>query len=434
MTLYSNTVTSNTLCHITLNREGDVTRRRFLQLAGGSLAGASLLGQMGLHAADIKKQGRACILVWLSGAPSQLDTWDPKPGTTNGGNTKGISTTVPGIQVAEYWPKLAKQLKDVALLRTVVGKEAAHERGTYHLHTGRRLTGASKHPNFGSVVAAEIGDAKSDLPNFVSVGSTISSGFLGVQYAPFEVPRPGELPENVAKLVSDQRLNRRLALLDAQDSDFAQAGAAQLVAERDTLYARAQKLMSSPRLKAFQLDSEPQTLKEAYGQNRLGQGLLLARRLVESGVPFVEVSRGGWDMHNDLYQRIVPAAGEVDQGLTQLLSDLKQRGLLQKTLVVCMGEFGRTPKINARTPNPGRDHWARNFNVLLAGAGIKGGYVIGRTSDNGQEISERPVSVDDLFQTLCRAMQIDANKELYTPEGRPLRIVDSGTAVQELFA
>lgn len=419
---------------LSLDAHGNLTRRHFLQVAGASVAGAGFLGQISLHADELKKNGRACILVWLGGAPSQMELWDPKPGTANGGETKAIDTAVSGIKIAHFWPKVAQRMKDVALLRTIVGKEAAHERGAYHLHTGRRLTGASRHPNFGSVVAHEIGDPKSDMPNFVSVGSTLSSGFLGVQFAPFEVSRPGELPENVAKPVGDDRLSRRLALLDSQNKDFAKTGAEKLVQERQTLYERANKLVNSPRLKAFQLDGEKDETKTAYGAGKFGQGLLVARRLVESGIPFVEVQRGGWDMHTDLYDRIKPAAAEVDQGLSQLLIDLKQRELLAKTLVICMGEFGRTPKLNSRGGKPGRDHWARNFNVLLAGGGIKGGQAIGKTSDNGQEITDRPLSVDDLFQSFCKAMTIDAGKELYTPEGRPLKIVDGGQPVKELFA
>ena len=360
--------------------------------------------------------------------------WDPKPGTANGGQTKAISTSESGVQIAQYWPQLAKQMKDAAIIRSLVGKEAAHERGTYHLHTGRRLTGGTQFPNLGSVVAHELGDPKSDMPNFVSVGSTLSAGYLGVKYAPFAIQKPGELPENVAALVADKQLSRRLELLSAQESDFAAAGARKLVQERQTLYSRAYQLMRSPRLKAFQLDGETEATRAAYGNSRFGSGALVARRLVEAGVPFVEVQRGGWDMHNDLYARIEPAAAEVDQGLAALLGDLRQRGMLESTLVICMGEFGRTPKLNSRSGKPGRDHWIRNFNVLLAGAGIRGGAVVGKTQANGEGVSERPVSVEDLFQTFCKALGIQADKELYTPESRPVKIVDGGAPVAELFS
>lgn len=192
--------------------------------------------------------------------------------------------------------------------------------------------------------------------------------------------------------------------------------------------------MTSERLKAFQLQGEPEKIKNAYGTHAFGQGCLVARRLVEAGVPFVEVQRGGWDMHSNLWQNIPRTAAEADQGVSQLLKDLKSRGLLERTLVLVLGEFGRTPKINQRTPNVGRDHWARNFNLLISGAGIQGGRVVGQTSEDGTEIVDRPVEVDDLFRTMCVCLGIDADEELYTPQGRPLRIVDAGAPIQELLS
>ena len=425
---------SDSLLHLNVTRDGQLSRRRLLRLGAGAFCASPFLWNLRSRAEELKKEGRSCILVWLAGAPSQLDTWDPKPGTPNGGQTKAIKTSVPGVQVAEYFPRMAQMMKEVAIIRSIQGKEAAHERGTYHLHTGRRLTGAEKHPNFGSVVAYQLGDEESDIPNFVSVGKTVSSGFLGVQVAPFIVDKPGTLPANVASRIPDYRAKRRMALLAAQEKDFASSGAQNLVKEHQALYSRANMLMKSPRLKAFELADEPKASKDAYGNSQFGQGLLVARRLVETGVPFVEVRKGGWDMHNSLYEKIKPAAGDVDRGLSQLLKDLKQRGMLEKTLVICMGEFGRTPKINKREPAPGRDHWAKNFCAVLAGAGIQGGQVVGSTSRDGQEISNRPVEVEDLFQTFCKAMQIDADEELYTPGGRPLAIVDGGVPVKELFS
>ncbi len=406
-----------------------VSRRQAL-----GLSVASLLAPLGLCAEQLKQQQRSCILVWLAGAPSQMETWDPKPGTNNGGPTKAIKTTLPGVSIAEHWPKLAKSLGDVAVIRSIVGKEAAHARGTYHLHTGRRMGGPEKHPNFGSVVAGELGDPNSDLPNFVSIGKTLSSGFLGVNVAPFIVNRAGSLPANVATPLASPQVSRRLALLAAQDAELSDAGAAALVQEHRVLYERARRLMLSPKLQSFKLDTEPEARQLAYGKNRFGQGLLVARRLIESGVPFVEVSKGGWDMHNRLFTRIKPAAAEVDRGVAALLRDLKQRGLLERTLVIVAGEFGRTPKVNTKTPAPGRDHWAKSFGMLMAGGGIRGGSVLGKTSDNGQEVVDRAVSVEDVFQTICRAMKIDADKELFTPGGRPLKIVDGGQAIGEILS
>ena len=238
----------------------------------------------------------------------------------------------------------------------------------------------------------------------------------------------------MSSAVASPRVSRRLALLKAQDAELSEAGAAALVEEHRVLYERARRLMTSPKLKSFKLVGEPAARQQAYGKNRFGQGLLVARRLVEAGVPFVEVRRGGWDMHNSLFTRIKPAAAEVDRGVAALLADLKQRGLLKRTLVIVAGEFGRTPKINSKSPAPGRDHWARSFGLMLAGAGIRGGQVVGKTSANGQEVIDRAVSVEDLFQTICSAMKIDADKELFTPGGRPLKIVDGGKPISEILA
>ena len=424
---------TDALLHLNLNRRGGVSRRKFLQAASLSVAGSTLLSQFQLNAEELKKEGRSCILVWLAGAPSQMETWDPKPGTPNGGETKKISTQSAGVEIAHYWPKIASVMNDVALIRSMTGKEAAHERGTYHLHTGHRMLGIERFPHFGSVVAKEIGDPQSDIPNFVSIGQTLSSGFLGVQVAPFIINRPGQLPSNVFNSTPELRQQRRLALLSRQENDFNEAGAETLVKEHAKLYQKATLMMKSPKLKAFKFDDEPTNMQAAYGKSQLGQGLLVARRLVEVGVPFVEVRSGGWDMHSSVFKSMERRAPSVDQGLSQLLIDLKQRGLLEKTLVICMGEFGRTPKINARPPSPGRDHWVKNFNLLMAGAGIKGGQAIGKTDMNGQEIVDSPVQVDDLFRSMCKAMQIDADMEMHTPVGRPVKLVESGEVIKGLF-
>lgn len=427
---------NHNLLSVGLNSSGAITRRSLLQLVGGGAAASgsmAFLQAIGVNAAEMKKEGRACILCFLNGAPSQLETWDPKPGTDNGGPTKEIATQMPGVTFAEFWPKLA-QSKEISLIRTIVGKEAAHERGAYHLRTGRRLTGSSNHPHLGSVAAWKLGDVTSDMPNFISIGSTPQgAGFLGVKFAPFVVGAAGRLPDNIVAGVPAPRLDKRMKLLSQQDADLASVGAGAIANEHQELYKRAQKMMASSRLKAFQTDPEKPEVKAKYGKSAFGQGCLVARRLVEAGIPFVEVQRGGWDMHENLWQRMPTNAGEVDQGLSALLEDLKSRGMLEKTLVVCLGEFGRTPKINQRTPEVGRDHWARNFNVLLAGGGIAGGQCIGKTSEDGQEIVDRPVDVDDLFRTFCHCLKIDADEEMITPEGRPLRIVDAGSPVKELL-
>lgn len=426
---------NSNLLHVNLNRHGHVTRRELLRLAGGGFAasaGLGLLNSLGVNAEQIRREGRACIMVFLNGAPSQLETWDPKPGHDNGGPTKAIKTSISGVQFAEYWPRLASSMNDLSVIRSMAGKEAAHERGRYHLRTGHRLLGPTRFPHVGSLVAHKLGDPDSDIPNFISIGNTVSSGFLGVEVAPFIVNRAGELPANVKGGVTGPRAQRRLQMLARQDQAFAQAGAGKLAHEHQELYRKAAEMMTSSRLSAFTLNGESEKTRQQYGNHAFGQSCLVARRLVESGVPFIEVQRGGWDMHQNLWQNMPNVAREVDQGVSALVADLKQRGLYEKTLVLCLGEFGRTPKINQRTPNVGRDHWAKNFNLLIGGAGIRGGVCVGQTSADGMEIQERPISVDDLFATICTAMTIDPYEELITPEGRPLRIVDEGLVIDEL--
>lgn len=416
--------------HLALDRAGGIGRRRFLNLGATSIGTTGLLGALGLGADGPAKHKAACILVFLDGGPSQMETWDPKPGTANGGETKAIATAASGIQIAEYWPKIAETFRDLSIIRTVTSKEGEHGRARYQMHTGRRPTGALKFPNLGSVVAEELGRADSELPNFISLGDTVGPGFLGVHTAPFIVRRPGQLPENVSSPIDADRIARRLALVARQDEEFATAGAKDIAREHQGLSAQALRMMKTPRLKAFDLSQEPDKLRDAYGRNTFGQGLLLARRLVEAGVPFVEVRRGGWDNHEKLYEQVPKLAAEVDPALAMLIADLKSRGELERTLVVCMGEFGRTPKLN---PRGGRDHWPRSFGILLAGAGIQGGRAIGKTDAQGTEIVDRPVSIPDIFQTFCRALAIDPATELITPQGRPIKIVDEGAVVKELF-
>ena len=420
-----------TLLELATRPDGEVSRRRFLQFTGGGLAAAGWLNAIGAEADDLKKRNAACILVWLGGGPSQFETWDPKPGTANGGQTKAISTAASGIKIAEYWPKVAEVMKDVAIIRSLTSKEGNHERATYQLHTGRAPSGAVKHPNIGSVVAQELGQPAAELPNFVSVGETVGPGFLGVSAAPFVVNSPGELPANVAMTVSKERMARRLELLKQENEELAKGGAAQIAAGQQGLYDQAARMVLSPKLKAFDLKTESDKLRDAYGRNGFGQGLLMARRLVEAGVPFIEVRKGGWDNHGDLWKNVPRNAGEVDPGLAQLIRDLKSHGLLDTTLVVCMGEFGRTPKVNEKG---GRDHFPKAFSALVAGSGIKGGRVIGKTADNGTEVADRPVSVPELFQTFCKALKLNPSTEMVTPQGRPIKIVDEGKPVNELFA
>jgi hypothetical protein len=430
---------------VEMSRHGVLNRRGFLRSIGVGAAGVSAvswLDIMSLQADDLRKQGMSCILLWMTGGPSQFETFDPKPGTENGGETKAIRTSVPGIQIAEHWPQTAQVMQDIALIRSMTNKEGNHQRASYQLHTGYLPSGSVKHPSFGSLVCNEISDIAFDLPHFVCVqgaggpggmGPTQGAGFLGVEYEPFLVQDPNRPPNNatLAPAVSDNRFTRRLGLTKKLEQDFANAGAKVAVEDHQTLYDKAAKMVLSPRIKAFDLSQESDALREKYGRNAFGQGCLLARRLVETGVTFVEVRSNGWDTHQQNFTRVPELAKQVDPAFAALVTDLKQRGLLDRTLVVWMGEFGRTPRIN---PNAGRDHWPRSFNVALAGGRVKGGQVIGSTSADGTDVKDHAVGVPDLLCSFCHALHVDARKENTSPLGRPLKIVDGGTTVRELFA
>jgi hypothetical protein len=413
---------------VSLNRRGFL---RYLA-AGSAIAGFRWSDYLSAQAAELKKQGRACILLWMAGGPSQFETFDPKPGASTQGPTKAITTSVPGIQIAEHWTRTATVMNDLALIRSMTSKEGNHGRATYLLHTSYQPSGGIVHPGFGSLVAQQLGSVEFDLPNFVSIsGPSIGPSFLGVRYAPFVVTDPNQPPDNLASPVSKDRLNRRLDLMKELEAPLSRSGAGSLVKDHQTLYEQTAQMVLSPRTKAFRLDQEPERVRDAYGRSAFGQGCLMARRLIEAGVTVVEVQSSGWDTHgNELasLKRLIPP---VDQGTAALLSDLKARGLLEKTLVIWMGEFGRMPHINLTA---GRDHYPQAFNVALAGAGVHGGRVIGATDKEGVEVAERPVSVPDLFCTFCKALGIDPRVENQSNVGRPLKIVETGKAVEEVFS
>jgi uncharacterized protein (DUF1501 family) len=421
---------------VAMNRDGVLGRRGFLRTVGLGAAGLAALpfaDLMAAHAEDLRSRRKACILLWMAGGPSQLETFDPKPDHANGGGTATIETAVPGIRVAAGWEKTAAAMADIALIRSLTNREGNHARAAYQLHTGYLPTGTLKHPGLGSNVAAELADPNFDLPSFVSIGGpTIGAGFLGVGYEPFAVNNPERPPANATPQVKPERFGRRLRLLDdLQAAGFAKAGGADRVRDHRALYKQTSGMVLSPRMKAFGLDEEDDALRDAYGRTPFGQGCLLARRLVEEGVTFVEVRSNGWDTHESNNERVGRLAGAVDPALGTLVGDLKRRGLLDSTLVIWMGEFGRTPKVNARG---GRDHFPRAFNAAVAGCGVNGGQVIGATSADGSEVKDRPVQVNDLLSTFCHALGIDPRRENMTPVGRPIKIVDGGAPVTELFA
>jgi hypothetical protein len=419
-------------------RKYGVSRRGFLHtVSAGALAAGTLnlRDVMSLQAAELRKQGKSMILLWMGGGPSQFETFDPKPNHANGGETKAISTSVSGIQIAQGWEKTAAVMDELAIIRSMTNKEGSHPRATYQMHTGYIPSGSVKHPSLAASIAKEISDPKFDLPAVVSVGQTQGAGFLGVQYEPFMVQDPSRMPQNVATGVPTNRYSRRLGLLDRLEDEFADRGGDVVVKNHRDLYGKTSKMVLSSDLKAFDISAEPASVKEMYGDSNFGRGCLLARRLVEAGTTFVEVSSrgqgGNWDTHDNLYERVGDLAASIDPATAGLITDLKDRGLLENTLVVWMGEFGRTPRIN---PRGGRDHYPRVFNAAMAGCGIKGGQVIGSSTADGTAVADDPVTANDLFCTICKSLDVDPDKENMSPLGRPMKIVDGGTPVEKLFA
>jgi hypothetical protein len=407
-----------------------VSRRGFLRGLAAGMAGIPLAGFLGAHAAEMRRQGRACILLWMAGGPSQFETFDPKPGAATQGPTKAIDTTAPGVQIAEHWTHTATVMQDLAVLRSLTSTEGNHGRATYLLHTSYPPSGGIVHPGFGSLVAQDLAPPAFDLPHVVSIsGPSAGSSFLGMKYSPFVITDPTRPPDNLPSPVSAGRMGRRLDLLKELEDEPGRPGDS-LVRDHQALYDQTARLVTSPRAKAFRLELEPDKTRGSYGRSAFGQGCLMARRLVEAGVSYVEVESAGWDTHGNELASLKKLIPPVDQALAALVTDLKVRGLLDRTLVIWMGEFGRTPRINLTA---GREHFPTAFNAVLAGSGVKGGRVIGATDKLGAAVAERPITVSDLFCTFCQALGMDPRRENPSNVGRPIKVVEHGAAVKEVF-
>lgn len=384
--------------------------------------------------ADAKRRGKSCILLWMNGGPSHLDTFDPKPGAATGGPFKAIGTSAEGVKICEHLPLLAEQAKHLAIIRSMTSKEGNHDRGQYLMHTGYAPSGTLTHPSLGAWVSHELGDPKFELPNFVSIrGPSVSSGFLGVEHNPFTIPNPSQGVRNLplAKDIDRTRFaSRREALAILQDG-FRAETKSKTVANHDEIYNKSIRLMQSALVKAFEIGGEPDSVKKAYGDSDFGRGCLMARRLIETGVRFVEVTLDGWDTHIDNFSKIKYLMRDLDPAMSTLIKELNERGKLNDTLVVWMGEFGRTPKISAAE---GRDHYPSAWSAVLAGGGIRAGQTYGSTDADGAKVVSNPVSVPDYFATLAQLLGMDPKHEELSPVGRPIAISDSGKAISDLIA
>lgn len=442
-------------------------RRTLLKASGLGLLGASASGWGPLFARQLAESGnrkRHCILLWMPGGPSQLDTFDPKPEHANGGEFKPIETSVSGLQISEHLPKLAQQAQHLAVCRGMTSKEGDHGRATYLVHTGYRPGGPVRYPALGSAISKALGDEEADVPNYVSVGAyeafnraAFSPGFLGPRYAALNVAAegavdyapPGEGPAAAGRFtelrVADlrpraeaaARTDDRLALWTSLEDGFLARHKSPASLAHHTVYQRAVRMMRSSAAQAFDLSEEDDKVRESYGRGVFGQGCLLARRLVEAGVPFVEVALGSvgnntfaWDTHQNNFPAVRNMSAELDAGWATLMSELADRGLLESTTILWAGEFGRTPKIN---DNAGRDHFPNAWSAVLAGGGIRGGQAYGRTSADGMQVEAGQMQVGDLLATLAQAVGIDPETQNVSEEGRPIRIVE-GHAVAELLA
>jgi hypothetical protein len=413
-----------------------LTRRGFITRTAVGSALVGWLGGLAAYAAD-QPRAKSCILLWMSGGPSHLDTFDLKPDAPDKvrGEFRPIDTSVPGIQISEHFPKFARLMQHAALLRSMSTVESDHQLASYHVHTGyQKRAGGVAFPSLGAIVSRELGKHDFPVPNFVCIGAgprhSTRSGFLGPGHQPLDVVNPDRGTDFLEPLTSDANFARQYDLVRRFNSAFYEAYPSQAAEAHASALERAVRLMTAEQKRAFDLSQESATARDRYGRGSFGQGCLMARRLVENGVRFVEVMMGdgvGWDTHRDNFPRTQALSLETDTGMAALIEDLQERGLLDSTLVIWMGEFGRSPQI---TSGGGRNHWARAWSSVLAGGGIRGGQVIGHTDRDAAEVVDRPIGVTDFLATVCTILGIDYTHQSRVPGiERPIAIVDTSKKV-----
>lgn len=420
------------------------TRRAFVQNVARTALGVGIL-PLALHArapdllptttGGIRPRARNVIHLFFRGGLSQLDTFDPKPGAATQGPVQALRTSADGIQVSQYFPFLARQMDKVCVLNSMTSTQGAHAQGQYFMRTGQELRGTIQHPSLGAWANYLAGTLNPTLPGHVTVGggNLVTAGFLPPRFAALPIGDPSQGLQNAAlpQGVDEDAFRRRLQQLEQMNQAFAQRHATRDVEAYAGTYADAVKLMRSADLTAFDIDLEDRAMHAAYGVGAFGQGCLLARRLVEHGVRFVEVVSDGWDTHNQNFDELEDKCPPVDRALAALLADLDARGLLGETLVVLSTEFGRTPEITA---NNGRNHFPKAFTCLLAGGGVRGGMRYGSTTADGREIAEHPVTIPDLHATVATALGLPLDQVVHSPSGRPFKVGDKGVPIAAILA
>jgi hypothetical protein len=439
------------------------SRRQWLKAASVGLLGASGSGWFPALADQLAadpKRRRHCILLWMTGGPTQTDTFDMKPGHANGGQFKEVATKVPGLRFSEHLPKLGEMSDRLCVVRSLSTKEGDHGRGTYVVRTGQKPLGPIQYPTIGSSLSKALGQEDDAVPHYVSISpyrafnqAAFSPGFLGPRYAALTVGATDSIGpmapqaaaagyaqlkvDDLAPSVQRSQFTGRVDLWRTLESQFVTNHRGPSPAAHQTVYERALKLMDSSAAKSFDLSEEPTAVRDAYGRGRFGQGCLMARRLVESGVSFVEVTLGslsqntfGWDTHQNNFTAVKSLSDELDAGWGTLMKELAERGLLESTTILWIGEFGRTPTIN---PQGGRDHFPAAWTCVFGGGGIKGGQAYGKTSDSGSEVTEGKVDVPDILATLSAALGVDPEEQNISEQGRPIRIAE-GKPIREILA
>lgn len=424
----------------------DFTRRAFAAGAAKTFLGVSaashlstrVLAAPGQGASPLKQAATArnVIYLYMSGGMSHLDTFDPKPDKADiMGLTKTINTNVEGIRISNNLPLVARQMDKLAVIRSMTSTQGAHEQGQYYQRTSYTLRSSIRHPSMGAWLQKFQDRGNPTLPGSVMIGNDSrhpGAGFFESRFAPLMINDPESGINNVKKnsWFTEERFNSRLATARQLDQQFAEKFDVKNVRAYADMYEDALKMMKSEELKAFDLAAESDKLRKNYGPDRFGQGCLLARRLVEHGVRFVEVSFGSWDTHNANFTRVPEMCEELDTALSTLLQDLEARGMLKETLVVLATEFGRTPEINQ---NDGRDHHAPGFSCLMAGGGVRGGQVYGATDEIGHKAVENPITIPDFNATIAYALGIPLDQVLYSPSKRPFTVADKGQPLTALF-